>query len=145
MRSNTKSVTVAYAIVDRIVDSGLGPDPELAAEVEMIAEHGVGPGNPPRGATPARVARGHHHAHRSGGGPGVSDRSAAPMAANLALHLQRSEGRLRDVMAVRRVFEPEIAAYAASHRTDLAPELMTLPDRHHARGGWLPDSGGNLL
>lgn len=48
------------------------------------------------------------------------------MAANRALYLQRSGGTFRDVMAVRMVIEPEIAAEATAHHRHDAMALAAV-------------------
>lgn len=132
-KPDKKAVVVAQAIVDHIVGSKLQPGTKMPSEAEMIASYGVGRGTlrealrllELQGVVSIRTG--------PGGGPIVRGQSAAPMASNLALYLQRSSGTFRDVMAVRQVIEPEIAAYAAQHRRELGPELTALADGHDAR------------
>lgn len=132
-RSDKKAVIVAQALVDRIVDEGLGAGAKLPSETDMATAHGVGRGTlrealrllESQGVVTIRTG--------PGGGPSVRAPSSDPMAANLALYLQLSGGTFRDVMAVRQVIEPEIAAYAAAHAPEVATELAWLADRddHH--------------
>ncbi len=107
---------VAHAIVDDIVQRRLRAGARLAGEARMCAEHGVGRATV-REALRLLEAQGVVTIRRGpGGGPRVAEITAEPMASNVALYLQRAGGTLREVMAVRLVLEPEIAAIAAVRR-----------------------------
>jgi len=111
-----KATALAQVMVDHIVSNGLQPGDRLPPESEMVELYGVGRGTlretlrllEAQGVVVIRPG--------PGGGPVVAPLTGEPMAANMALFLERAGGTFGSVMEVRRTIEPEIAALVAERQ-----------------------------
>lgn len=120
-QTQKKSALVAQQIVNEIVEESMEVGDRLPAEAEMGEHYGVGRSTV-REALRQLESQGVLRIKTGpGGGPVVREFDASFLAANMALHLQLSGARFRDVIDALSVIEPAIAGATAERRD---PEIL---------------------
>jgi DNA-binding FadR family transcriptional regulator len=120
-----KALVVADAIAEEISAKGLSPGTPLATEAEMLSEFGVGRGTL-REALRLLEAEGIIEVRAgANGGTLVGVPSLDRLSRLLSILLSTSGATIREVMAARRLFEPEMCALAAANADAADVERLT--------------------
>jgi GntR family transcriptional regulator, transcriptional repressor for pyruvate dehydrogenase complex len=124
LRPHKVAILLANQIVQEIIDGGLLPGARLASEREMLQEYNVSRGTLREALRYLELQGVLTIRPGPGGGPVVQEPDGHNLASVLGLLLALSRTQFRDVVVIREVLEPAMAARAATEASSAVLTAM---------------------